>query len=280
MSDKQKGKIVKGGDNSTPTTLPQYDGFDPIEWNSIRKDAIDKLYDPITPREQKESFKLGIREIEKKILRGSFNQWVSTGKMPEELGTTIRFSYEEKRLANKPQCDFKVEEFQDLGIKIGALDVTFIKFSANRTYPINITALGWTPTMLGVLKDISILGSYSVKPNQNKQSVSNDVSELNKQICYMTGLEHDKDNLPIYYDRAKKRRYSRVAITMYDSDEKYLDAQVRSDKSIGVTFKPIHKDTRDDEAMQDHLRKKHSDKKEDEHIYSWDRDRQNEDDIY
>ena len=108
--------------------------------------------------------------------------------------------------------------------------------------------------MLGVLKDISILGCYKVQPHQNKQSVSNDVSELNKQICYMTGLEHDKDNLPIYYDRATKRRYSRVAITLYDSDEKYLDAQIKSDKMIGKTFRSELDDTRDDEALQNHLR--------------------------
>ena len=242
-------KITEANTSVTPS--PQ---FDIVEANSIRKDAIDLLYDPTTPKEHKESFKRGIRRIEEQILDNSFNQWVSTGKMPEELGTTIRFSYEEKRLANKPQCDFKVEEHLDLGIKIGALDITFIKFSANKTYTISIKALGWTPTMLGVLKDISALGCYKVQPNQNKQSVSNDVSELNKQICYMTGLEHDKDNLPIYYDRATKRRYSRVAITLYDSDEKYLDAQIKSDKMIGKTFRSELDDTRDDEALQNHLR--------------------------
>ena len=80
------------------------------------------------------------------------------------------------------------------------------------------------------------------------------MSELNKQICYMTGLEHDKDNLPIYYDRATKRRYSRVAITLYDSDEKYLDAQIKSDKMISETFRSESDDTRDDETLQNHLR--------------------------
>ena len=259
MPKAQMGKIVRRDDNSTPTTLPQYDGFDPVELNSIRKDAIDKMHDPSIPKEQKESFRLGIRELEKTILKGSFYQWCSTREMPEELGTTIRFSAEEKRLANKPQCDFKVEEFQDLGIKIGALDVTFIKFSANRTIPFNITNLGWTPTMLGVLKDISILDCYKVQPHQNKQSVSNDISKLNEQICYMVGLNHDKDNLPIYYDRATKRRYSNgIAITLYDSDEKYLDAQIKSDSMIGQSFRRESDNTRDDDALQDHLRQRDS----------------------
>ena len=193
------------------------------------------------------------------MLRGSFYQWVNTGSMPEELGTTIRFSAEEKRLANKPQCDFKVEEFQDLGIKIGAYDVTFIKFSSSRTSTFSFKSLGWTPTMLGVLKDISILDCHKVLPDQNKQSVSNDISKLNEQICYMVGLNHDKDNLPIYYDRVTKRRYSNgIAITLYDSDEKCLDAQIKSDSMIGQSFRRESDNTRDDDALQDHLRQRDS----------------------
>ena len=74
-------KITEANTSVTPS--PQ---FDIVEANSIRKDAIDLLYDPTTPKEHKESFKRGIRRIEEQILDNSFNQWVSTGKMPEELG--------------------------------------------------------------------------------------------------------------------------------------------------------------------------------------------------
>ena len=49
-----------------------------------------------------------------------------------------------------------------------------------------------------------------------------------------------------------------IAISLYDSDEKYLDAQIKSDSMIGQSFRRESDNTRDDDALQDHLRQRDS----------------------
>ena len=64
-----------------------------------------------------------------------------------------------------------------------------------------------------------------------------------------------------------RRRYdlNGLDISVYDSDEKYVDAQSKiEDNQIGVINKPIHDDNRDDDSLQDYLRNKYSWEQDDE----------------
>ena len=243
MQKTQKSKIVKRGDNSTPTTIPQFDGYDIIELNSIRKDAIDKMHDPSIPKEQKESFRLGIRELERKILEGSFYQWYSTGEMPKELGTSIRFSTEEKHLANKPQCDFKIEDWSDLVIKINLYDCSFHKVDSSSSCMFTLKQLGWTGLKLDILKDLSV-GVY--KPRS--QQVNNAISELNKQISYLVGMDINPIETKGY--RKSQYRVSNVKIKLYDADERLMDAQKKTDH---IYFGKEYDDGYQRDALQRHI---------------------------
>ena len=92
-------------------------------------------------------------------------------------------------------------------------------------------------------------------------SVNDGKSISNRLRLNFVGL----DELPIIKNR---RRYdlNGLDISVYDSDEKCVDAQEKiEDNQIGVTNKPIYDDNRDEDSMQDYLREKHT--------FSWDRDK-------
>jgi len=128
MAEAQKGKIVKRDDNSSPTTIPQFDGIDVTELYFIRNQALEESYNPTFNDAQKRSMKWVVKFLEDKIIEVSGKTWLSTGNLPSEL-TNIVFNPVAKRDTNKPQCDFKIEDWSDLIIKIGYKDTTFLKVS-------------------------------------------------------------------------------------------------------------------------------------------------------
>jgi len=226
--------------NTSVTSLPE---FDIVEENSKRKEVIERLYDPTTPREHKEVYKLGIKKIERKITEYCWWHWETYGEIPEELGTTIKFSYEEKRLANKRQCDFKIEDWSDLVIKINVYDCLFHKVSSSVSTPFTLKQLKWTGLKLEILKDLSV-GVY--KPRS--QQVNNAISELNKQISYLVGMDINPIETKGY--RKSQYRVSNVKIELYDADERLMDAQKKTDR---VYFSKNYDDGYQRDALQRHI---------------------------
>lgn len=53
-----------------------------------------------------------------------------------------------------------------------------------------------------------------------------------------------------------------LKISVFDSDERAIDAQIKIDKAIGMTFNPEQDESIDNDVLQDHLR----------HKYSWEQD--------
>tara|TARA_B100000989_G_scaffold9613_1_gene6505 strand:- start:1547 stop:2368 length:822 start_codon:yes stop_codon:yes gene_type:complete len=253
-------------ETKTTSVAPQFEKHDIVELNSIRKDAIDRLYDNSLPYEQKQSFKLGIAELEEEILKSSFYQWVETREMPHELGTSIKFSKEQRAtINNRPQIDFKVDDWTDIGIKLGVYDITFLKFSTNRTNVFKYEVCNISPLELELLRQLG-WDKFIVEPEMNKYKQT--IYRINKELRYIVGI----DELPIIKNR---RRYdlNGLDISVYDSDEKFVDAQeVIEDKAIGMTFNPPQDEDRDKDVMQDHLRDKHKDRQSNVYIPSWDRD--------
>jgi len=262
MADAKKRQlksIKSETETKTTSVAPQFEKYDIVELNSVRKDAIDRLYDNSLPYEQKQSFKLGIAKLEEKILESSFYQWVETKEMPPELGTSIKFSKEQRAtINNRPQLDFKVDDWTDIGIKLGVYDITFLKFSTNRTNVFKYDVCNISPSELDLLRQLG-WDKFIVEPEMNKYKQT--IYRINKELRYIVGL----DELPIIKNR---RRYdlNGLDISVYDSEEKFVDVQEKiEDNQIGVTNKPIHDDNRDEDSLQDYLREKHT--------FSWDRDK-------
>ena len=183
-------------------------------------------YNPTFNDAQKRSMKWVVKFLEDKIIEVSGKTWLSTGNLPSEL-TNIVFNPVAKRDTNKPQCDFKIEDWSDLIIKIGYKDTTFLKISTHQTSNFKLSELGWNGLRLDILKALSV-GIYKPKSD----GISSRVYDLNRRIKRMVGMNIN----PIEKDYKNKCRISNVKIEVYNSDERLFDAQIKSDSMIGVGY--------------------------------------------
>ena len=251
MKRNEKGKIVEGGDNSNPTTITQFSASElahirelPLsELESIRNHAIEHKYDPTLNEFQKRALQWVIDWIESLICqRSGMYYLVNSFSLPSELEHMVYSSPKEK-LGNKPQCDFKIEDWESLIIKINVYDTTFHNVGSSSSCSFTLKQLKWTGLKLEILKDLSV-GVY--KPRS--QQVNNAISQLNKQISYMVGMDiHPIETM----GRGKSQyRVSNVKIELYDADERLMDAQKKTDR---VYFSKNYDDGYQRDALQRHI---------------------------
>ena len=271
MAKKNKSdwKLPIDKDNQSVTPQPQ---FSINELNAKREKALALINDPTTPKDHKFVYKVGLEKLQEEIANRAFSEWFVSDVMPNEIGTSITFYAKEQiNTMNRPQCEFKIDDKIDLLIKIGANNsITFLQVSTGKHNTFTIDRLGWMPIGLGVLKDIAT--TQVSKPKGNKQSVSNQVKQINDDIQFMTGLK----TRPIQYDRKLKRRISKVAITMYDANDNYIDINKKVDNQVGIKYgdefddQNVYDKTNEDyhgNASQSFLYDKYGNRNEDEDEY-------------
>ena len=65
------------------------------------------------------------------------------------------------------KVDFKVDDWTDIGIKLGVYDITFLKFSTNRTNVFKYDVCNITPSKLELLRQLGY-DKFIVEPEMNK----------------------------------------------------------------------------------------------------------------
>ena len=242
MSDKSLIKL----DNNMIKKVNGYDlshlnALDLTELDSIRKQCIEDKYDPSLNEFEKMSIQWAIHYIESLMFQyGGSSYLANSFTLPSE-SKNIVYTTPKQRLDNQPQCDFKIEDWIDLVIKINLYDTTFNKGSSS--CPFTLKQLGWSGLKLDILKALSV-GVY--KPRS--QQVNNAISKLNKQISYMVGMDIN----PIETKGFGKSQYrvSNVKIELYDADERLMDAQRKTEH---IYFSKEYDDGYQSDALQKHL---------------------------
>jgi hypothetical protein len=176
--------------------------------------------------------------------------------MPPELGTSIKFSKEQRAtINNRPQLDFKFDDLTELEIKIGAYDWTFLNVSTNQSNTLRYKACNINDSELDLLRQIGFNDGFIVEPTKDEYKQT--IYRINRELKYIVGIDEVAIN-------KKGRRYDLnvLKISVFDSDERAIDTQIKIDKAIGMTFNPEQDESIDNDVLQDHLR----------HKYSWEQD--------
>ena len=149
----------------------------------------------------------------------------------------------------EPESKIKIDDWSELLIKVHAFKIEFQKKGSSTSQPFTLTDIGWNGLKLEIIKEFH--DGYCIKRNDQ---VTSRVSELNKQLCDMFGLEQ----YPFIYDRRKKYRTSLITIEVYDAKERLLDATLKVDRnvfknSISDTYHTDYNDDYQHNSMQHHL---------------------------
>ena len=233
---------VMGNDLSHLNTL------DLTELASFKNLAIEQLVDPTLNEFQKESLKWVINYIDSLMVQMSGIHWLSNNfTLPNESANIVFTT--PKKPKKEVKSNIKIDDWSELLIKVFAYRVEFQKKGSSTSQNFTPTELGWNGLKLEIVKEFS--NSYYYKRNDQ---VTSRVSEINKQLCNMFGLEQ----YPFIYDKRKKMRTSLIDIEIYDANERLLDATLKLKRNMfnksrdGLTF-ANHDDGYQQDAMQNYL---------------------------
>ena len=233
---------VMGNDLSHLNTL------DLTELASFKNLAIEQLVDPTLNDFQRESLKWVINYIDSLMVQMSGIHWLSNNfTLPNESANIVFTT--PKKPKKEVKSNIKIDDWSELLIKVFAYRVEFQKKGSSTSQNFTPTELGWNGLKLEIVKEFS--NSYCYKRNDQ---VTSRVSELNKQLCNMFGLEQK----PFIYDKRKKMRTTLIDIEIYDANERLLDATLKVDRnvfknSISDTYNVDYNDDYQHNSIQNHL---------------------------
>jgi len=98
--------------------------------------------------------------------------------LPSELEHMV-YSTPKQKLGNQPQCDFKIEDWDDLVIKTRAYYCSFHKESSSSSCLFTLNQLKWTGLKLEILKDLSVA---TYKPRN--QQINNAQNSIKKSLLW------------------------------------------------------------------------------------------------
>jgi len=233
---------VMGNDLSHLNTL------DLTELASFKNLAIEQLVDPTLNEFQKESLKWVINYIDSLMVQMSGIHWLLNNFTLPNESANIVFTIP-KKPKKEVKSNIKIDDWSEILIKVFAYRVEFQKKGSSTSQNCTPTELGWNGLKLEIVKEFS--NSYYYKRNDQ---VTSRVSELNKQLCNMFGLEQK----PFIYDKRKKMRTTLIDIEIYDANERLLDATLKVDRnvfknSISDTYNIDYNDDYQHNSMQNHL---------------------------
>jgi hypothetical protein len=233
---------IMGNDLSHLNTL------DLEELNSFKNLAIEQSVDPTLNEFQKASLIWVANYIESLMVQRSGIYWLSNNfTLPTESANIVYTI--PKKPKKEPESKIKIDDWSELLIKVHAYKIEFQKKGSSTSQPFTLTDIGWYGLKLEIIKEFH--DGYCIKRNDQ---VTSRVSELNKQLCDMFGLEQ----YPFIYDRRKKYRTSLIDIEIYDANERLLDATLKLDRNVfnksrsGLTY-ANHDDGYQHDAMQNYL---------------------------
>ena len=233
---------VMGNDLSHLNTL------DLTELASFKNLAIEQLVDPTLNEFQKESLKWVINYIDSLMVQRSGIYWLSNNFTFPNESANIVFTTP-KKPKKEVESIIKIDDWSEFLIKVFAYRVEFQKKGSSTSQNFTPTELGWNGLKLEIVKEFS--NGYYIKRNEQ---VTSRVSELNKQLCNMFGLEQK----PFIYDKRKKMRTTLIDIEIYDANERLLDATLKVDRnvfknSISDTYNVDYNDDYQHNSIQNHL---------------------------
>ena len=227
--------------NQSETPVPQYDISLLYE---TRERAIKDLEKPTLNEYQRKAIEWARNWCDDKIIQISGIDYLTTYELPSELEGMIYTHPKQKAQDKWRQCDFKIEEWKDLTIKIFLHDVHFLKNGTTKVNEFSIKELKWKGLKLSILKDLAV-GSYKGRG----QSINNALSDLNKQISYMVGM--DIHPIETMGHGKKLYRVSNVKIKLYDADELVMKTER---KRNSIHFAKEHNDEYQADANQNRMR--------------------------
>jgi hypothetical protein len=233
---------IMGNDLSHLNTL------DLEELNSFKNLAIEQSVDPTLNEFQKASLIWVANYIESLMVQRSGIYWLSNNfTLPTESANIVYTI--PKKPKKEPESKIKIDDWSELLIKVHAYRIEFQKKGSSTSQNLTLTEIGWSGLKLEIVKEFH--NGYCIKRNDQ---VTSRVSELNKQLCNMFGLEQ----YPFNYDRRKKYRTSLIKIDVYDAEERLLDATLKVDRnvlknSISNTYHSDYNDDYQHNSMQHHL---------------------------
>jgi len=233
---------IMGNDLSHLNTL------DLEELNSFKNLAIEQSVDPTLNEFQKASLIWVANYIESLMVQRSGIYWLSNNfTLPTESANIVYTN--PKKPKKEPESKIKIDDWSELLIKVHAYRIEFQKKGSSTSQRFSFSDLGWNGLKLEIVKEFS--NGYYLKRNDQ---ITSRVSELNKQLCNMFGLEQ----YPFIYNRRKKYRTSLITIEVYDAEERLLDATLKIDRnvlknSISDTYHTDYSDDYQHNSMQHHL---------------------------
>ena len=251
MTDLKKSKRDDKHQLVKSTTIrpefERYPTFVELEEHLINTES--KLNDPSYDKYDKVILKESLDMIKAEVIGRARVVYDSTNYLPSELGITPLIKYCSKKPKKEVRSNIKIDDWSELLIKVFAYRVEFQKKGSSTSQNCTPTELGWNGLKLEIVKEFS--NSYCYKRNDQ---VTSRVSELNKQLCNMFGLEQK----PFIYDKRKKMRTTLIDIEIYDANERLLDATLKVDRnvfknSISDTYNVDYNDDYQHNSIQNHL---------------------------
>ena len=204
-------------------------------------------------------FSNDLNEFETRVIKDTINYYdelmrykarayfIQNSFMPPDAKNIVYTNTDKPK--KEPESIIKIDDWSEFLIKVHAYRIEFQKKGSSTSQRFSFSDLGWNGLKLEIVKEFS--NGYYLKRNDQ---ITSRVSELNKQLCNMFGLEQ----YPFIYNRRKKYRTSLITIEVYDAEERLLDATLKIDRnvlknSISDTYHTDYSDDYQHNSMQHHL---------------------------
>jgi hypothetical protein len=228
--------------NISVTDLPKFDNSDIGEIDNFKSQLIEQSYNSNLNAFQKASFHRAIEIVDNRILDASAYYLIKNAELHKDS-----YDIKWKGIHNQDSIGLKIEEWNDLEIRIGLDKATFIKISSKSTRVRLLSTLNWDNKNIkidclriltkGELRksDFIVLNKENAKVNPYEtpvsQSIKNELSSLRNDIYNLFPELSGVD--PIPYNRSNHFWSTPIKIVLLDGEEKRVETEIKQLIKLG-----------------------------------------------
>ncbi len=246
----KKTKVLADSKTSI-TPQPKFQNIDELQ--SMKNQVIEEMYST-TNENHKETFTRFIHRLENRQIEIAEDYYWTNGSLPDD---SIIYFKPKPQIQNQEPLGLKIDEWNDLEIRIGIDKVTFRKISSNATREKLLSRLNWDNKnikieALRILAKGSLRKSDFIKYNEQNAKIVINKYETPASQSIKNGLSDLRDDLyslfpslggidPIEYNRKDKRWSTPIKIILTDGEEKRVETEIKY--KYGLGFKGMREGT-------------------------------------